>query len=75
MNRQAMFLFRLDRQKWTRQNTVGGLGLSGLRNLWKGASTLYLNTVAVAFFVVLVCLVVGALPFLSVRDLGSFVWP
>ena len=37
--------------EWTRQNTVGGLGLSGLRNLWKDASTIYLNAVAVAFFV------------------------
>lgn len=72
---KVFVLFRLDRQKWTRQNTVGGLGLSGLRNLWKGASTLYLNTVAVALFVVLVSLVVGALPTLSVGELGSFVSP
>ena len=49
---KVFVLFRLDRQKWTRQNTVGGLGLSGLRNFWKDAATLYLNAVAVAFFVI-----------------------
>jgi mannuronan synthase len=72
---KVFVLFRLDRQKWTRQNTVGGLGLSGLRNLWKGASTLYLNVVAVAFFVIVVSTIVGALPNLSIDQLQSFVRP
>jgi glycosyltransferase Alg8 len=55
-------LFRLDRQKWTRQKTVGQRGLSTWRDRWHRTTSIYLHGLAIGAYLLLIATVLGILP-------------
>ncbi len=55
-------LFRLDKQKWTRQNTTLNMGRGGTQEMLKNASSSYLQYLSYGVFIVLLATLTGALP-------------
>lgn len=59
---KIFIFFRLDRQKWTRQNTKGARSGSLALQRLRAASSTYLHVLSMALFIVAVATVSGALP-------------
>jgi glycosyltransferase Alg8 len=72
---KVFVLFRLDRQRWTRQNTTGAVSGSRRRQLLSRLSSVYMNAIAVTLYVIVIATIVGALPALSLGDLRDMIKP
>jgi glycosyltransferase Alg8 len=66
---KTYILFRLDRQRWTRQNIA--YRAPGGRVWWPEAAALYLQFLAIAALVAVVGVHVGLLPIPSAADLAA----
>ncbi len=55
-------LFRLDKQKWTRQNTTLNSGGVGMQEMLKNAGSSYLQFLSYGVFVLVLATLTGALP-------------
>lgn len=68
---KTFILFRLDRQRWTRQNTGYRMELSRGEALLRSLGSLYLHALALAFLVTAVAVATGLLPLPSAASFGA----